>query len=234
MKDIDYKLFESKNSNVKIDDILHDGEEIFWSAVPKRTAYIAQKFDIKFFIFVLIWVLIDVFAIVCLINSNIESQYIWIIVLFFAFHLLPLWWLIVSLVKTRNEIRTVKYYITNERILVLAGKRQFVRDEVELADITKIRLRVSRTDRFFKVADLYITGRSSSSAITDIVDAYLIRERLEDVVDRAKKLERFYKESRICEYCGSTVKKEFKKCPYCGATIKLEYDTRVKRKKNRQ
>lgn len=72
---------------------LAEGEQELWSAKPKKSAFIINNI-LTMLPFALIWLLFDSIFIIAFVSSGSPKEMILPIILFFVFHLMPVWiWL---------------------------------------------------------------------------------------------------------------------------------------------
>ena len=69
----------------------------------------------------LIWLLFDSFFIVAFVSSGSPKEMILPIILFFAFHLMPVWIWLGNVLTVNKRRKNTKYYVTDKRIIVQTG-----------------------------------------------------------------------------------------------------------------
>ena len=95
MKKVDDKYFikpEKDYSEQTIESVLTEDEKILWKDKPRRLSFILSAI-LKMAPFAIIWLAFDIFFICVMVSSigAIPSGLIAFIVIFFAFHLIPVW-----------------------------------------------------------------------------------------------------------------------------------------------
>lgn len=75
-------------SSTNFENTLTDGEELIWSGKPKKSAFIINK-SLNMLPIALIWLLFDSTFIVAIFSSNMPKGMLLFIIIFFAFHLMP-------------------------------------------------------------------------------------------------------------------------------------------------
>ena len=185
MKDIDenyFKMTEGMQTN-KVEDILDPEESVLLRLKPKKSAYIFNS-TMKMLPIALIWLLFDGFFIGAMLwNSGRLPSYIWfIIVPFFAVHLLPVWMWIGGIVKAVAGWKNIEYVFTEKRIILRSGVVGIDFVNIYYSDIKGVNLRVGLIDRMFKVGDIYISAERQSDVLWDIPNPYFILQKLQKIV----------------------------------------------------
>ena len=190
MKKIDPKYFINEN-NVNylptIDEILDDGEEILWKGKPKKISYILNS-CLKFLPIALVWLAFDIGFIVMMthVMNEIDWWLILIFVIFFMFHLLPVWLWISSIVTSFRRLKIEEYAFTNKRIIIKKGLIAADIKSINYESLTSINIRVGLIERICKVGDIYIVSKNEKFVIEDIKDLYFIYQRLSKIANDIK------------------------------------------------
>ena len=223
MKKIDesYFLNENYNKALKVEDLLDRDEKILWKGTPKRASYIMQNSS-GLMPFALLWLLIDGGIIATIFATGGLAEMGFIIIPFFALHLMPVWIWIGSIIKSVNKSKQIKYYITNNRIIEVRGKVPYIKSELKIKDIRSSNIKKSFWDKMFKVSDIYVSGEEGSIILYDIPNGEFICNKLSGLVTSTEEQSEFYEQGYICEHCGSYFAKDSKKCPNCGANLKIK------------
>lgn len=185
MKNIDenyFKMTEGMQTN-KVEDILDPEESVLLRLKPKKSAYIFNS-TMRMLPIALIWLLFDGFFIGAMLwNSGRLPGYIWfIIVPFFAVHLLPVWMWVGGIVKSVAGWKNNEYVFTEKRIILRSGVVGIDFVNIYYSDIKGVNLRVGLIDRMFKVGDIYISAERQSNVLWDIPNPYFILQKLQKIV----------------------------------------------------
>ena len=135
-----------KNSEVcAVENMLSAGEQIILREKPKRNAYIlAQVF--KMMPFALLWIVFDGAFIGLMIGfelfKSMPAPLIVFLVVFFAFHLLPVWIWISNVVTAGRRQKNIEYIFTDRRIIIKSGLIGIDVNNVFYADIQNVNLKV--------------------------------------------------------------------------------------------
>ena len=138
----------------------------------------------------LIWLLFDSFFIVAFVSSGSPKEMILPIILFFAFHLMPVWIWLGNVLTANKKWKNTKYYVTDKRIIVQTGIISANYDTIYYKDIKNVSLKVGIIDKLLKVGDIYIdTGSILTSSsknvmmtILDVENPYEIYGKLQKIV----------------------------------------------------
>jgi len=185
MKTINENYF--KNSYAKnlndIEDIINSDEHVLWKGKPNKKAYILASI-FSMFPFALIWLLFDGFFI-GMIFTNLESmpkEVLIFIIIFFAFHLMPVWIWLSKIFTASREYKNLEYAFTNKRIIIKSGIIGIDFQNIYYSEIESVNLKVGLVDKIFKVGDIYIKGNSTSKVLFDISEPYFITQKLQEIV----------------------------------------------------
>ena len=185
MVNIDKNYFDIDDSikQNKTEDILSDDEEILVSLKPNRKVYVLEAL-FKGLPLVLLWAGIDAFAIYMIISSGAFSEndgMIWFFIVFFGFHLIPVWLYFVHIVKVCAGYKNLEYAFTNKRIIVRSGVIGVDFRFIYYSEISSVNVKVGIIDRLFKVGDIQISGIKTNVVIDDIKTPYKYADKIQDI-----------------------------------------------------
>ncbi len=156
-------------------------EKILWEGTPDKKSYVLGRI-FKMMPIALIWLAFDGFAIamICMTSGMPKFMY-FVLAGFFAFHLLPVWMWIASIVTAFRNMKNTEYAFTERRIIIKTGF--FAKfDTIFYSDIASLDLHIGLIDRMFKVGDIIIrTNSGSTYMVEDIDNPYFILERLQKI-----------------------------------------------------
>ena len=114
------------------------------------------------------------------------------IIIFFAFHLLPVWIWLGNIITASKKWKNTKYYVTDKRIIIQTGIIGASYDTIYYKDIKNVSLKIGVIDKLLKVGDIYIdTGNTTLTnsgtkklymTILDIEKPYDVYTRLQKIV----------------------------------------------------
>lgn len=140
---------------------LAEGEQELWSAKPKKAAFIINNI-VRMMPVALIWLLFDSFIIYVFISSGAIKEMVLPIIIFFAFHLLPVWIWLGNIITASKIWKNTKYYVTDRRIIIQTGIIGASYDTIYYKDIKNVSLKIGVIDKLLKVGDIYIdTGNTT-------------------------------------------------------------------------
>lgn len=168
---------------------LAEGEQELWSAKPKKSAFIINNI-VRMMPVALIWLLFDSFIIYVFISSGAIKEMVLPIIIFFAFHLLPVWIWLGNIITASKKWKNTKYYVTDRRIIIQTGIIGASYDTIYYKDIKNVSLKIGVIDKLLKVGDIYIdTGSILTSSsknvmmtILDVENPYEIYGKLQKIV----------------------------------------------------
>ncbi len=188
MKKIDENYFVNTNqgkTSTEISDFVDQGEQILWQGKPKKSAYIANAV-LRMMPFALVWLLFDGAFIGAMIGTGVLFELpawaIAAICVFFAFHLIPVWFWIGSIITASKGYKNLDYAFTNKRIIVKSGIIGIDFKNIYYPEIESVNLKVGLIDKLLKVGDVYVKSKSSAQVLFDLSDPYFITKKLQEIV----------------------------------------------------
>lgn len=176
-----YFKMENEMQANKVEDILEKGEKILLRTKPNKKAHIWSAI-LKMLPIVLLWVAFDGFAIAMVIKSGeIKGGLIAFLIIFFAFHLIPVWLWVANIVQAVAGYKNIEYVFTDKRVIVRSGIVGIDFKNVYYSEIEGVNLRVGLLDRLFHVGDVYIQSMKQSTILHDISNPYFILSRLQKI-----------------------------------------------------
>ena len=168
-------------------------ETVLWQGKPKKSAFIATK-SLSLLPIAALWLAFDLTFIAS--SFSDESAPLFLLVPFFALHLLPVWLWLGSLLTAKRRYKNTFYYLTNRRVIIREGV--FSPREVSLyyKDLRITTARVGILDRPFHVGDIvFHTGtythgrygrRESLYSFEELEDHEAVYERLQRILSDAQ------------------------------------------------
>ena len=169
---------------------------------PKRNAYILAQV-LKMMPFALLWIVFDGAFIGLMIGfelfKSMPAPLIVFLIVFFAFHLLPVWIWISNIVTAGRRQKNIEYIIhdtilkinnnpdfTDRRIIIKSGLIGIDVNNIFYADIQSVNLKVGLVDKLLHVGDIYISGSAQAQVLWDIENPYEVTSRLQKIVNDIK------------------------------------------------
>ena len=189
MKQFDENYFKNSHTNQNnpsIESLVGTDEQLLWKGKPKRKAFIWSSFFTLLPV-ALIWLLFDgtfigIFFSVGEFPSDMFNFVIIFLVIFFAFHLLPVWIWLSKIFLARREHKNIEYAFTNKRIIIKSGIIGIDVKNIYYSEIQSVNLKVGLIEKIFSVGDIYIKGNSQASVLCDIENPYFITQKLQEIV----------------------------------------------------
>ena len=107
-------------------------------------------------------------------------------IVFFAFHLLPVWIWISNIVTAGRRQKNIEYIFTDRRIIIKSGLIGIDVNNIFYADIQSVNLKVGLVDKLLHVGDIYISGSAQAQVLWDIENPYEVTSRLQKIVNDIK------------------------------------------------
>ncbi|MDE6473934.1 MAG: PH domain-containing protein [Clostridia bacterium] len=180
----------SKNSKTSFDRDLSmeikEDEELLWRGVPQKASFILSK-SVQLMPIALLWLCFDGFAISMIFSTDVPKGIMIFMLVFFAFHLMPVWFWIHSVFSARRKHKLIEYAFTNQRVIVRDGG---IIKSYAYSDLYKVSVKVGFIDRLFKVGDITLSGHNKV-VLLDIDSPYAVGNKLqkfiEDFAEQRKK-----------------------------------------------
>ena len=157
-------------------------ERIVFKTKPNKKAHIWESI-LKNIGFVLIWMAIDVAALVfSFVNNDIEWTFRIMILAFLALHMFPVWLWVAGIVRSVKQAQNAEYALTEKRIIIKSGKLAHDFRVIYYKDIVKIDMKRGRLDKMCGVADIYIRTNTESVALPNIAEVEDVWKQLSILV----------------------------------------------------
>lgn len=183
---IDEKYFqESQMQANSVEDVLAGGESILWRDKPDRKAHIAAAV-FKMLPIAILWLCIDLGFIIGISigmsRGSIPIAILGFIIPFFLLHLAPVWMWVAGIMKSVAELKNLEYIFTDKRIIIRSGIIGIDFKFLYYNEIESVNVKVSLTDKIFRVGDIYVNAKSSAAVLYDLHNPYNLGTKLQKIV----------------------------------------------------
>lgn len=167
--------------NDSLQDILFNDEEVLWQGKPKKLCYVLQSFG-RLLPAAIIFLLFDSFFIGTTVASGAFKEMWLFLVVFFAFHLIPVWLCIGKIVTSNLEHKNIVYAVTSRRIITRTGIVGLDFEAIDYADVSNVNVNVSVIERMFKVGTVIVSTSSGKSLrLFSVDDPYGLYKKVNKV-----------------------------------------------------
>ena len=187
-------MLSKYNKSVQYEESLPNpivnGEEVIWSAKPKKRAFIINAV-FGMLPLALFWLIFDLMFIGPIVLSGAIWENLSFFVIFFGFHLLPVWIWIGNIVTANTKWKNTKYYVTDKRIIIQTGIIGASYQTIYYKDIKNVNLKVGLIDKMLGVGDIYIdTGvvRHTRNGLQSVFYTLLDVENPYDIYPKVQKI----------------------------------------------
>lgn len=97
--------------------MLSRGEEVIWRGKPQKKAFILKR-TLTLMPIAIVWLAFDMGFIITAFQDMGDQ---WFLIPFFAFHLMPVWMWLASIVTAGRNWQNTEYLVTNRRIVIQSG-----------------------------------------------------------------------------------------------------------------
>lgn len=191
MKKIDNNYFlMSANKNINsasIDSILNENEKILWRGKPLRKSFLLNAI-LKQMFFAIIWLCFDAgfLTVFFLFLDEIPTIMIVFIVVFFIFHLMPVWIWIFGIISASKKQKIEEYAFTDTRILIKQGFVGSSVISIFYSSLTSVNLKVGVIEKMCHVGDIYIVAGTQKVVLQDIENPSFIVGQLQGLANDIK------------------------------------------------
>ena len=183
------KEFGAQPKEYDLSALLSEGESVLWRGKPNRKAFLFSQ-AVKMLPFALLWLLIDGSLIGMFVGLGIFSAlppaFAVFLVVFFLFHLIPVWIWAGNLLTAGKRQKNMEYALTDRRIVMKSGLIGIDVVNIFYTEVEAVNLRVGFTDKLFHVGDIYLTCSAKAQVMWDIDDPYAVVTMLQKIVGDIK------------------------------------------------
>ena len=141
---------------MRIEDYKDDDEMVLWKGKPNKAVYIKERIFTPLALFALIWLLFEsVFVMTAFSMPNNTFQFI--IIPFMAFHLMPVWLYIGSIIFSVKSWSNTNYMVTDRAVYITSGVFTTNCNRKTFQEITNVSVHQGIIDKTHNVGDVYIT-----------------------------------------------------------------------------
>lgn len=178
-----FKPTENDSKYQSVKDILEPDEQLLWEGKPKKQAFLLNSF-FRMFPIALIWLIFDAtfIGIIIPVSKSLSPFILIFIIVFFAFHLFPVWMWISNVLTANRQHKNIEYAFTNKRIIVKSGVIGIDFKNIYYSEINSVNLRVGIIDQIMHVGDIYIKSFENATVLYDLENPYFITQKLQKIV----------------------------------------------------
>ena len=190
--------------NYFLTQMLEPNENILWHSEPDKKCFIFEAIFNSMLPFALIWFLFDAFFLF-LVFSTPEQNFnggsagrqstLTFIIIFFAFHLMPVWIYLGGVISAVLRHKYTEYVITDKAIYLAEGSSTCERREYKDLDKTNLRMRQGFFDKILNTGDVILEQRTEGYgrgrrtieyAIEDVPDFLEVYGLIKDLISKAQ------------------------------------------------
>ncbi len=187
MVDRDYFNVDDIKKN-KMEDILNENEQILVRLNPNKKVYVLEAI-FKGLPIALLWGGFDFFFIYMMLTQGVfndNGMFLFIIIPFFALHLIPVWLYVGRVIKKVAGYKNLEYAFTTDRIIIRDGLIGIDYKFFYYHEINSVEVKVGIFDRIFKVGDLYIHSTNKQAVLDDISSPYQYANKIQNLITDLK------------------------------------------------
>lgn len=164
--------------------VLTAGETIFWSGKPKKKAFVAAQ-SLTMLPIAILWICFDSVGIAAIFGSG---GFQLMMLAFFAFHLMPVWIWLGSVLTAPRRWNNTNYYVTNRRIIIQGGFFSSNEKSLFFKDIRSVQNKVGLFDKVFGTgticfnSEMLTEKRNTPPAFQYLEDASSVYERIQRTI----------------------------------------------------
>lgn len=146
--------------------LIDKNEKILWQGKPDKTCFLLEAVFNPFLIFALIWGAIDfafIAAIVADPKTNMPSQAGFVIICFFAIHLMPVWIYLFGVLFSVLRHKNASFAITDQAVYISSGVFTQNYERKPFTEMSHVNLSRGIFDQFIGVGDVVLTSAHATS-----------------------------------------------------------------------
>ena len=154
--------------------IIEKDEQIMYEGRPNKACFIFECIFNPMLPFALVWAIFD-FTILSVAIDEIPDNLVFMLLSFFAFHLLPVWIYLGGVVLSIRKYKNTAYIVTDRAIYISDGAFSKSLTRKSFAELSNIHMHRGIFDQWFKVGDVIATsgqltekGRTAAAKICNI------------------------------------------------------------------
>lgn len=143
-----------------LEAMITSGEQILWRGKPQKKCFIFESIFNPMFPFALLWAIIDFSIIGTMFNSNVtnnvEKNQLLFFLVFFLFHLMPVWIYLGGVILSVRKYRNTEYIITDKGIYLSGGTFTYNCQMKPFAELSNVTIHRGIFDQLFGVGDVVV------------------------------------------------------------------------------
>lgn len=155
---------------INLRDLVKSNESVLWEGRPHKAVTILEAIFNPMLVFALLWGGIDLFIMRTAFSvsdtADAPNGMGKMLVVFFLFHLMPVWIYLIGVVTVFLKWRNVRFMVTTQGLYVSGGLLSFTYEMKPWTDIGHINLHQGVFDRMFGVGDIIFVCSHGSSQTT--------------------------------------------------------------------
>ena len=152
-----------KGASEDLRRFVNESEKILWEGKPNKKCYIFESVFNPLLPFALLWGILDFTIIGFTFGHSDGSGMALILLVFFAFHLMPVWLYLAGVLLTFRRYRHTYYIVTDNAIYVSGGAFVRTYNTKPFAELSHIDLHRGIFDQWFNVGDIIATSSQMST-----------------------------------------------------------------------
>lgn len=148
--------YEEKDANSDLRALVNEGEKILYEGKPNKKCYIFESIFNPLLPVALLWGILD-FSMLGLVFNNASGMALFLVI-FFMFHLMPVWMYLFGVLLTFRRYKNTYYIVTDHAIYVSGGVFARTYKTKPFAELSHIDLHRGIFDQWFKVGDIIATS----------------------------------------------------------------------------
>lgn len=187
--------FNANGFKQDISSQIKENEELLWKGKPQKASFVFSG-SITLMPIAIIWLMIDGIGLSAIFRSNMPPFMYAVVIVFFAFHLIPVWLWIHTIISSSKKQKRTEYAFTNERIIVVDNG---ILKSYYYKNLRRASVRQGLIDKIFKVGDITLSGQKQVT-LYDLDNPYAVGNKLQQFIDEHEEEREKEFRSRNYEY----------------------------------
>lgn len=169
--------------------LIGDNEKILYEGKPDKKCFLFESIFNPLLIVAIIWAVFDFSMIKATFMDNSEEGYLYFMIPFLLFHMMPVWLYLGGVLLSRKKHKNTQYIVTDHAVYVSGGIFSKYFHTKPFAEMSHVNLHRGVFDQIFHVGDIILTTNQfiegnrtatiSLSSISDYAEVYKIVSKLQ-------------------------------------------------------
>ena len=152
----------NKYAKTELQQMVGKNEKIFWQGRPNKRCFILEGIFNPLFPFALIWLIFDSSFITAMLFAKppVPNTMGGFIVLFFLFHLMPVWIYLAGVLFVVRRYKHTEYIVTDKGVYISGGLFSYTCNMKPFTELARVNIHRGIIDQMIGVGDVVLTSNN--------------------------------------------------------------------------